>query len=113
MTAAETLVKGWIVSPVQLIDGKFPDGMGPGWTLTGVAVTLVRHPEVERVGPDGDTAQGSGDAGVIHEALVSHPAHQSGRFLKTRGHRLETGAVGGQTGILPGEITHGCWDQLG
>lgn len=72
MTAAETLIKGWVIPPVQLVDGKLPDWMGAGGTLTGVSMTLVRHPEVEGVGPDGDATQGRRDTGVIHEALVGH-----------------------------------------
>ena len=44
VTAAQTLVEGGVISPVQLVDGKLPDGVGAGGTLAGVTVTLVWHP---------------------------------------------------------------------
>ena len=48
-----------------------------------------------------------------HETSVGHPTHQAGCFLKASGHRLQAGAVGGQTGFLPGEVAHGSSDQMG
>ena len=35
-------------------------------------MALVGHPVVEGVGPDGDTAKGSSDGGVVDKELVSH-----------------------------------------
>ncbi len=45
MAAGEVLVEIRIVPSVELVDGHFPDGMGAGWAVLRVAVTLVRHPE--------------------------------------------------------------------
>lgn len=35
-------------------------------------MTLVRHPEVESVGPDWDAVEGGGDGGVVDKKLVCH-----------------------------------------
>ena len=72
MTTRQFLVKCWIVSSVQFIDGQLPDGMGLGWTLASITMALVRHSEEERVRPDRDTAQGSRDGGIVIKSLISH-----------------------------------------
>ncbi len=43
--------------------------MAPGGASLGITVTLVRHPVVQGVGPDGDAAEGGGDGGVVDEEL--------------------------------------------
>ena len=72
MTSGKSLVKSWVVSPVKLVDDHLPDGVRSGGALAGVTVTLVRHSEVECVGPLGNAGQGGSDGGVIGEELVSH-----------------------------------------
>ena len=44
----------------------------PGGAVLGVSVALVRHPVVQGVWPDGDTAKGGCDGSVIDEVLVGH-----------------------------------------
>jgi len=46
--------------------------MRPRRTVATVAVTLVRHPEVQGVRPDGYTSQGRGDGRVVDEELIGH-----------------------------------------
>ena len=72
VTARQSLVKGWVVSSVQLIDDHLPDGVSSGGTLASVTVTLVRHPVVESVGPLRYSGQRSSDGGIVDKELVSH-----------------------------------------
>ncbi len=46
MAAGEVLVKIRIVPSIELVNGHLPDGVGAGWAILRVAVTLVRHPEI-------------------------------------------------------------------
>ena len=68
----KALVKVRIVSPVQLIDDHFPDGVAARGAPLSVAVALVGHPVVQGVRPDGNSTQGSCDGGVIDEELIGH-----------------------------------------
>ena len=43
VTASQVLVKVRVVSSVQLVDGKFPDGVTSAGTVPSVPVALVRH----------------------------------------------------------------------
>lgn len=72
VAAGQGLVESRVVPSVQLVHHHFPHGVGPGRTVSTVAVALVRHPEVQGVGPDGHTAKGRGDGGVVDEELVGH-----------------------------------------
>ncbi len=45
MAAGEVLVKIRIVPSVELVDGHLPDGVGAGWAILRIAVTLMRHPD--------------------------------------------------------------------
>ena len=72
MTSGQSLVKGGVVSPVQLVDDHLPDWVGPGGAFLGVTVTLVRHPVVEGVGPDWHTGERGRDGGIVNKELVGH-----------------------------------------
>ena len=72
MTSRKSLVECWVISSVKLVDDHLPDGMRSGWTLASVAVTLVRHSEVEGVGPLGHAGQRGSDGGVVGEELIGH-----------------------------------------
>lgn len=72
VTTWQGLVESGIVPSVQLVHHHLPHWMRPGRTVSTVPVALVRHPEVQGVGPDGDTAEGRGDGGVVDEELVGH-----------------------------------------
>jgi len=72
LATGQGLVGKRVVSSVKLVDHHFPDGVRPGGAVLGVAVTLVRHPVVKGVGPDGDAAKGGSDGGVVDKVLVGH-----------------------------------------
>ena len=40
------------------------------------------------------------------EPLRGHAAHQGRGFFKPGGHSREAGAIGGESGLLPGEVGH-------
>lgn len=65
-------VKGWVVTSVQLVHDHLPDGMTPAGAVVGVAIALVRHSEVERVGPDWDPSQRGSDRCVVDKELIGH-----------------------------------------
>ena len=44
MTSGQSLIEGWVVPSVQLVDGQLPDGLGAGGAVVGVAVALMGHP---------------------------------------------------------------------
>ena len=72
MTTGESFIEIGVVTPVQLVDDHLPNRMASRRAASGVAVTLVRHPVVERVGPDGNAAEGRRDRRVVHEELIGH-----------------------------------------
>lgn len=71
-TTRQLFVKVRVISSVQLVHDHFPHGMGPCWTILSISVTLVRHSEVEGVGPQRRIAEGCGDGGVVQEGLFFH-----------------------------------------
>lgn len=72
VTTREGFVEGRIISAIQLVHHHLPDRVRPRWTIATVAVTLVRHSEVQSVRPDGHSSQGRGDGRVVHEELIGH-----------------------------------------
>nr|CAD7568205.1 unnamed protein product [Timema californicum] len=68
----QRLIEGWVITSIQLVHYHFPNRMTPTGTVVGVTVTLVRHAEVQGVGPNGDPSQGSGDGGVVDKELIGH-----------------------------------------
>lgn len=72
VATGQGLVESRVVPSVQLVHHHLPHGMGPGRAVSTVPVALVGHPEVQGVGPDGHTAEGRGDGGVVDEELVCH-----------------------------------------
>lgn len=72
VTTRKRFVECWVVTSVQFVHHHLPDWMRPGWAVSGVAVALVGHPEVQGVGPNWDTSQGRGDGTVVNEELVRH-----------------------------------------
>ena len=72
MAPGQIFVKGWIISSIQLIDHHLPYRVRPAGTAQSVPVALVRHSEVQGVGPDGYTGQCGGDRRVVDEKLIRH-----------------------------------------
>ena len=72
MTTRQSLVKVRIISSVEFIDNHFPNRVASGWATLGVTVTFVRHAVVKGVRPNRNTAQRSGDGGIVDKELISH-----------------------------------------
>jgi len=71
-TSRQLLINRRVLSPIQLIHHNFPNGMGAGRTVLKIPVTLVRHPEVHGVGPEGWIREGGRHGRVVEEGLLLH-----------------------------------------
>lgn len=72
VATGQRLVEGRVVATIQLVHDHLPNGVASRWAVVSVAVALVRHAEVESVGPDWHAAQRSGDGCVVNEKLIGH-----------------------------------------
>jgi len=72
VTTGQRFIKSWIISSIQFVHHDFPNWVRSGWTVLSVTMALVRHTEVQSVGPDGHTAEWGSDGGIVDKELICH-----------------------------------------
>lgn len=72
VTTGELFIKKNVITPIQFVQGDFPDPERLGGTFLVGSEALVGHAEIEGIGPDGHTAPRGTQRRVVEESPFDH-----------------------------------------